>query len=111
ELVREIRRFDNQRLALPTTAVAPRPLADVWRQVRTSVERNDANVVEHLGENHRVSRRLHDLVGVVVGPAKHWRPVAIHQDAARTERLVLYGIVRAAPALSRRCTLGGSPLS
>src|SRR6266566_1580761 len=111
ELVREIRRFDNQRLALPMTAVAPRPLADVWRQVRTSVERNDADVVEHLGENHHVSGRVHDLVGVVVGPGKHWRPVAVHQDTTRTERLVLYGIVGATPALSRCCALGGSPLA
>src|SRR5438128_1465802 len=111
ELVREIRRFDNQRLALPMTAVAPRPLTDVWRQVRTSVERNDADVVEHLGENHHVSGHLHDLVVVVVGPAEHWRPVAVHQDTTRAERLVLDGIVGATPALSRRCTLGGSPLS
>src|SRR2546428_2711019 len=111
EFVRQIRRFDHQRLALPMTAVAPRPLPDVWRQVRTSVERNDADVVEHLGENHHVSGRLHDLVGVVVGPAKHWRPIAVHQDTTRTEWLVLYGIVGATPALSRRCTLGGSPLS
>ena len=64
KLVREIRRFDNQRLALPTTAVAPRPLTDVGRQMRTSVQRNDADVVEHLGENHHVSRNLHNLIVV-----------------------------------------------
>src|SRR6266850_1729345 len=101
ELVREIRRFDNQRLPLPATAGAPGPLTDVRRQVRAAVERNDADVVEHLDRNHHVAGRLHDLVGVVVGPAEHWRPVAIHQNATRTERLVLDGIVGAAPALSR----------
>src|SRR5262245_12191648 len=59
ELVREIRRFDNQRLALPAAAVTSRPLADVCRQVRTAVERNDTDVVEHLRENHHVARSLH----------------------------------------------------
>ena len=111
ELVGEIRRFDNQRLALPVTAVAPRPLPDVSGQMRPAIERNDADVVEHLGKNHHVARHLHDLVRVVVGPAKHRRTVAVHQDAAGAERFVLDGIVGAAPALSRRRALGGSPLS
>src|SRR2546427_6476233 len=69
ELVREIRRFDNERLALPMTAGTSCPLPDVWRQMRTSVERNDASIVQHLGKNHHVSGSLHDLVVVVVGPA------------------------------------------
>ena len=66
----EIRRLDDQRLALPVAAVASRPLTDVWRQVRTSVERDDADVVDHLDENHHVAGRLHDLIVVVVGPAQ-----------------------------------------
>src|SRR5207302_251073 len=109
ELVREVRRVNDQCLTLPMTAVAPGPLPNAWRQMRTSVQRNDANVVEHLGENHHVSRSLHNLVIVVVGAAQHGRSVVVHQDTARAERLVLYRIVGPASALSRGCTLSGSP--
>src|SRR5262249_12622119 len=110
ELVGEIPRLDHQSLALPMAAVAARPLTDGWRKMRASVERNHAGVMEHLGENHHVSGSLRDLVIVVVGAAKHGRAIVAHEDTTRAERLGLYGIV-GTPALSRRGTLGGSPLA
>src|SRR5213593_1118290 len=62
----QIRRLDDEGIALPMTAGIAHPLAHVLRQRRPAVERNDAGVVDHLDENHHVSRALDDLViGVV----------------------------------------------
>ena len=110
-LVCEIPGFDDQGVALPAAGRASHPLADVFRQTRTPVGRDDADVMDHLDENHHVSGRLHDLIVVVVGPGKHGRPVAVHDDAAHAQRLVLYGVGCAPHSLSRLCALGGSLLS
>ena len=62
----EVRRLDHQRIALPAAARDADPLAKALRRLRAPVERDDPRVVDHLGENHGLARRLHDLiVGVV----------------------------------------------
>src|SRR5229473_1050221 len=91
--------------------VASRPLTDVLWQMRTSVQRDDADVVDHLDENHHVSRRLHDLIVVVVGPGKHWRSGAVHDDATRAQVLVLCGVGGSPPSLFRLRACGSSLLS
>src|SRR5262249_53261203 len=53
--IRKVRRLDDQRLALPSAAGASRQLTDVSRQWRPLIQRDDANVMEHLDENHDVS--------------------------------------------------------
>jgi len=75
----------------------------------TAIEWDDTDVMEHLDENHYVSRALHNLIVVVVGSREHWRPDAVHVDAPHGERLILYGVKGAAHSLSRlgalRCFL------
>ena len=110
-LVGEIGGLDDQRVAFPTAAVASHPLADVWRQMRPPVQRDDADVMDHLDENHHLSGRLHDLIVVVVGPGKHRRSRTIHDDATYTQRLVLDRIGGTPHSLSRFCALGRSLLS
>ena len=58
-------------------------------------------VVDHLDENHHVSRPLDDLIVVVVGAGQHRRTGAVHENASHAERLVLHGVGGAAHALSR----------
>src|SRR5438128_2407642 len=76
-----------------------------------TIERDDANVVQHLNQNHDVSRCLHNLIGIVVGSREHWWSVAIHMDAAHRQWLILYGIRSGSPLLYRSGTLGCSFLS
>jgi hypothetical protein len=64
-LVGEVRRVDHERVAFPASDRVAHPLAHGCRQMR-GVHADDAGVVDHLGENHHVRRRLHDLVEVVV---------------------------------------------
>ena len=76
--------------------------------MRASVQRDDADVVDHLDKDHHVSWRLHDLVVVVVGPREHRRSDAVHDDASHAERLVLGGIGRTTHSLSRLRALRSS---
>ena len=45
--------------------------------------------MDHLGEDHHVTRRLHDLVVAVVGGVHHRRPGAGHDEAAIVELIAL----------------------
>src|SRR5436189_5953310 len=67
--------------------------------------------MKHLDENHHVAGSLHNLIVVVIGARKHWRPIAIHKNAPHAQRLVLYSVGGGAPSLCRLGTLGGSLLS
>ena len=93
------------------TEVVSRPLTDVLWQTRTRVQRDDADVVDHLDENHHVSGRLHNLIVVVVGAGKHWRPRAVHDDATHAQRQVLHRVGGGTHSLSRLCACCRSPLS
>ena len=45
----------------------PRPLTEVVAEGRTPIERDDANRVNHFGEQHNVVRGLKQLQVLVVG--------------------------------------------
>src|SRR5262249_49831889 len=63
--------FDAKRAAIPPAARVPQPLLNLRAHMRTSVERNDPHVMDHLHGNHDVSRRLQDVIVVVVEVAHH----------------------------------------
>ena len=86
----------------------PVRLRTLRRQMRTSVERDDARLVDHLDQNHHVSRRLHDLIVVVVGAGSMGGPARSMTMQRTLERLILHGVGRATHALSR---LGTRPRS
>src|SRR5579883_1963926 len=76
-----IGRVHDQRVAFPMTARISFPLPDGGGDVRPAVQRNDAGVVDHLGENDDVSRHLHNLISIVVAGRKHG-PRHAARDAA-----------------------------
>ena len=109
----EVRRLDDERVALPVAARLARPLEQVRRQRRTAVERDDARGVHHLRHDRDVVRGLEHLDVVVVGARRHRRPGVEPQEAAvvgaevqpRVGRLVapvLAARLDAAPALGRQ---------
>src|SRR5262245_10020942 len=62
----EIRRFYDQRVPFPMAACVADPGLDVIVQFRPSVEWYDPRLMNQLVDDHRVTRRLHDLNVVVV---------------------------------------------
>ena len=107
----EVRRLDHQRVAFPAAARESDPLPHALRRLRPAVERDDAHVVNHLGQDHHVARRLHDLIVRVVAGVHHRGTGAAHDDAARSDRHVLHRVVRTARSLPRCRALGGALLS
>ena len=67
----EVGRLDDQRVALPAAARVPQPLPNPSVRMRPPVERDDPGVVDHLDEDHDITRRLEDLVVVVVEAGHH----------------------------------------
>src|SRR5262249_23247698 len=65
-LRRIIRRLDDERASLPPAARIAEPAANVLREMRTSIERNDTSVVDRLRKEHDVCGSLHNLVVVVL---------------------------------------------
>ena len=49
--------------------------------MRAPVQRNDAHVVDHLGQNHDMVVGLNDLIVVVVERGQHGRPAGDPSDA------------------------------
>ena len=96
-------RFNHQRRAfVPPHAIAE-PLLDRARIVlRVSLagdDRNDARIVNHLDEDHRMTRRLHDLVRVVVQHVVHHRPARI----AEADNAALAHAARFRTFIGARC--------
>src|SRR5207253_7659761 len=81
-LISEIGRVDDQRISLPMAARIPHPLSNARRQMRTPVEGDDANVVNHLDQNRDVFGRLHDLIIIVVPAGYHRWSGGRPQDTA-----------------------------
>src|SRR5207248_3084926 len=67
----EVEGLDDERVALPAPARVPGPPRE--GAVRAAVGRDDACVVDHLGEDDDVAGRLDDLQVVVVGAGNHRR--------------------------------------
>ena len=65
-LVVEVRRFDDERVAFEPAAGIALPVANTVWDVRTAVERNDANGPAHLGVDDDMGWCLDDLVVAVV---------------------------------------------
>src|SRR5262245_53769203 len=57
----EIRRFDDQRVAIPAAARVAEPLAQRAADVRPAVEWNDPRAVNHLGCDRDIPRALENL--------------------------------------------------
>ena len=76
-LVGEAGRLDHERITFPAAAGFAHPLGEV--RSRPAVQRNHANVVEHLGGDRDVVRCLHDQVVVVVA-----RPVRNRHAVGQT---------------------------
>ncbi len=108
-LVREIRRLDDERFSFPPAAELPSSCRTFCGSCGRPSSGMMRGAVEHLDEDHHVSRRLHDLIVVVVGAGEHRRPIAIHQDAPHAQRLILHGVRRRAPPFSRLRARGCSP--
>ena len=87
-LVVEVRRLDDQRVAVPAAPRISRPRADARVEVRSSVDGNDPRLMDHLVDNRHVSRRLHNLVGVVVAGRKHSARTARDAAIPRAHQLV-----------------------
>ena len=69
--VGEIRRVDDERVALPAAARVAGPLPDVFRDVRPPVGRDQTRRGCQLPDHQDVARRLDDLQHVVVGRRQH----------------------------------------
>ncbi len=67
-LAREVRRLDDQRVALPMATRVAVPLPDMVREWWASVQRDDSRGVDHLHQNYGVVRCLEDLKIIVVEP-------------------------------------------
>src|SRR6266850_1725505 len=65
-LVGEIGRLDDERVAFPMAARIAHICADVFSGMRTAVERNDAGLMNHLGENGHKPWTLHNLGSIAV---------------------------------------------
>src|SRR5262249_8413307 len=68
----EIGSLDDQGVSFPPPARIAVPLPDARIEMRWSVNRNDAGVVDHLAQNHDMSRRLKDLIVAVVTRKHPW---------------------------------------
>ena len=102
----EVRRLDNQRIALPPATRIAEPLPDLWLGMRTSVQRDYAGIVDHLDKDDNVARALQDLIVVVVEAGHHrsWQP----SENATIVRAPVFGPVSRA-GLPGRSVLSPSP--
>ena len=92
--VGEVRRVDDQRVALPAAARVAHPRAEARGEMRTAVERNDARVVDHLGEEQSRSSGVCTIWRLLLyGTGQHhFRQAA--RDAALHQAPVLVGVGR-----------------
>ena len=93
----EIRRVDNQRIAVPVAARVSHPHADLRSCVRPSVQRNNPGLMHHFVAYDDVTRRLHDFDAVVVKEGQH-RADSAQRDATVPRSQVRVG-VRSVPLL------------
>src|SRR5262249_31067179 len=64
--VTEIRRLDDERIAVPSTSGVAKPLSKPGGEVWPSIDWNDTNLVNHLVQDDHFVRRLENLqIGVV----------------------------------------------
>src|SRR5436853_1058389 len=71
--VAEIRGVDDECISLPMSSRVSHPQADVLREMRTPIERDDTDVVNHFVEDRDISGALHNPNIVVVCAGKYRR--------------------------------------
>jgi hypothetical protein len=79
--VRVVGRLDHERGAFPSASRIAEPLLDAGIQVRAAIDRDDPCLVDHLGDEDHVTRRLLDVESAVVSVRHHHRRHAA-RDAA-----------------------------
>jgi hypothetical protein len=84
------RRFDHEGIAFPVSPGVAHPLMDI--PMRASVQRTDANVVDHLGVNYDMIVSLNDLVVIIVGVGQHRRSAVNRRDAPLKSSQVLRAV-------------------
>ena len=99
--IREVRRLDDQRVALPPAARVSQPLPHRPRNVRTAVHGDEARLVNLLLEDRHVPGRLHDLVVVVVAGRQARQRAADDAAAVDVEVLGAGGELGLAPVRVR----------
>src|SRR5207247_5442143 len=95
----------------PTAGGSSRPMADILGKLRTTVQGDDANVMDHLRENHHIPRSLNNLIITVISCRHHWRSGTRHDDAARADWHVPYVVGSCAHSPPLRRAVGLSLLS
>src|SRR5437867_6490013 len=88
----EVRRLDDEGVALPVPARIASPLAHAWCDVRAAIERNHARVVNHFDHDRDVAGGLADPDTVVICSRHHWRTGGCPDDAAFLQGPVLRAI-------------------
>src|SRR4051812_15258775 len=89
----EVGRLDDQGVAVPARARVAKEGADRRADVRPAIERRDARHRHHLGNNHELAGRLHELKVVVVAGRQQRRAVVRPVDAALGDAAGLRRIV------------------
>src|SRR5262245_33346789 len=84
-LAKKVSGFGNQRIALPAAARVPAPLAHVRPEMRTSVQRDYARVVDLLVEDDKVITGLEQLNVVVVRTRSHRRSGVVSKYASHPQ--------------------------
>ena len=69
----EVGGFDDERITIPAAAGIAHVSPDGGREVRSSIERDESSLVDHLVANRHETGRLHDLIAVAVARWEHGR--------------------------------------
>ena len=82
--IREIDGLDDQGIALPRAPGTAIPLTDIVRQVGPSISRYDASIMDHLGHQKHMLRRLDDTQDIVVNArGNRWARIETNKATLR----------------------------
>src|SRR5207247_10843463 len=88
----EVYGFNHQGATFPVTSGVAHPLTDVF--MRTSIQRYDADVMYHLGDDHQRIVSLHQLIVIVVKRRQHRRATGDPCNTPLDRRHVFRSIMR-----------------
>ncbi len=87
------------------------PLANLCVGLLSTIQRNDAGIMNHFNQDHDVIPILHDLVVAVVTGVHHWRTGPPHDDATVIQLIVFGRVPTSAPQPGFFFTLCHDPLT